>query len=69
MTYVSQSPWIKAGTLKNNVLFELPEERGRYNKVMDACALGPDLQQLPSGDETELGERGINLSGIHLDML
>lgn len=35
----------------------------RYYDVISACALGPDLDVLPAGDETEIGERGINLSG------
>uniref|UniRef100_A0A1I7W9G3 ABC transmembrane type-1 domain-containing protein n=1 Tax=Heterorhabditis bacteriophora TaxID=37862 RepID=A0A1I7W9G3_HETBA len=34
-----------------------------YNRVLDACALYPDLQMLPLGDMTEIGEKGINLSG------
>ena len=34
-----------------------------YNRVLDACALYPDLQMLPAGDMTEIGEKGINLSG------
>jgi hypothetical protein len=33
------------------------------NKVLDCCCLGPDLATLPAGDRTEIGEKGINLSG------
>ena len=35
----------------------------RYYDVISACALNQDLDMLPAGDETEIGERGINLSG------
>ena len=35
----------------------------RYDKVVEACALLSDLTQLAAGDQTEIGERGINLSG------
>ena len=37
--------------------------RGRYKRVVDACALRPDIDILPGGDQTEIGEKGINLSG------
>lgn len=66
VAYASQSPWIRAGSVKQNILFELPEEKERYDEIIEACALGPDLQQLPSRDDTELGERGINLSGMFI---
>lgn len=35
----------------------------RYNSVLDACALRQDLELLPAGDQSEIGEKGINLSG------
>ena len=38
-------------------------DKTRYQKVLDACALQPDLEILNAGDETEIGEKGINLSG------
>lgn len=31
--------------------------------MLDACVLNDDLNFLPGGDETEIGERGVNLSG------
>ncbi|KAF1746903.1 hypothetical protein GCK72_023361 [Caenorhabditis remanei] len=54
VAYLSQQPWILNQSLKKNVL---------YKKVVDACALSDDFKQLPDGDETEIGEKGINLSG------
>ena len=50
-------------TLKNNILFGKTYDKDRYENVLDACALRPDLDILPGGDETEIGEKGINLSG------
>ena len=38
-------------------------DQTRYDRVLNACALKPDLEMLPSGDATEIGERGLNLSG------
>lgn len=34
-----------------------------YQQVIGACALTQDIQMLPGGDQTEIGEKGINLSG------
>jgi hypothetical protein len=63
VAYCSQVPWIMAATLKDNILFGAAPDKGRYAAVVEAAALGQDLAELPAGDETELGERGINLSG------
>ena len=44
-------------TLRDNVLFSKPFDKERYNQVIDACALRSDLEILPAGDKTEIGER------------
>lgn len=64
VAYCSQVPWIMAASLKDNILFQAPFDKERYNSVINACALNQDLAELPAGDMTELGERGINLSGV-----
>jgi ABC-type multidrug transport system fused ATPase/permease subunit len=61
--YVSQSPWIQSGKIQDNILFGMEIDTDRYNKVLDACSLRKDLEILPHGDQTMIGERGINLSG------
>ncbi|XP_061492311.1 ATP-binding cassette sub-family C member 2 isoform X2 [Rhineura floridana] len=63
VAYVPQQAWIQNATLKDNILFGSPFNEVRYQQVMEACALLPDLQLLPGGDLTEIGEKGINLSG------
>ncbi|GMF20233.1 unnamed protein product [Phytophthora lilii] len=63
VAYCSQQPWIQNMTVRDNILFGLLHDRKKYEKVLDACALTADLQSLPAGDATEIGERGINLSG------
>ncbi|KAJ2018312.1 hypothetical protein GGI14_002398 [Coemansia sp. S680] len=63
VAYVPQQPWIMNATLRNNVLFGLKYDESFYNRVIDACALRPDLDMLTAGDMTEIGEKGINLSG------
>ncbi|XP_067909266.1 canalicular multispecific organic anion transporter 1 isoform X2 [Heterodontus francisci] len=61
--YVPQQAWIQNDTLQDNILFGLEWEESRYQKVLEACALLPDLELLAAGDQTEIGEKGINLSG------
>ena len=63
IAYVPQQPWIVAGTVRHNVLLGQPYDKHRYNAVIHACALQTDLEALQAGDETEIGERGVNLSG------
>eukprot|EP00102_Acyrthosiphon_pisum_P020987 XP_016658197.1 PREDICTED: multidrug resistance-associated protein 1 isoform X4 [Acyrthosiphon pisum] len=63
IAYVPQQAWIQNTSLKDNILFGQTLSDRAYNKVIDACALRADFQMLPAGDDTEIGEKGINLSG------
>ncbi|XP_037037473.1 multidrug resistance-associated protein 1-like isoform X2 [Bradysia coprophila] len=63
IAYVPQQAWIQNATLQDNILFGRPMNEDFYNKVINACALTADLAMLPGGDQTEIGEKGINLSG------
>ena len=50
-------------SVKENILFGLPFDQAKYNRVINAVSLISDLQLMPAGDNTEIGERGVNLSG------
>ena len=50
-------------TLKENILFGQSYDEMKYHNAVEICELRPDLAVLPAGDLTEIGERGINLSG------
>nr|XP_021513225.1 multidrug resistance-associated protein 1 isoform X3 [Meriones unguiculatus] len=63
VAYVPQQAWIQNDSLRENILFGHPLQERYYKAVMEACALLPDLEILPSGDRTEIGEKGVNLSG------
>ena len=63
ISYVPQQAWIMNDTVRNNIIFGATYDEERYNQVIRACALEPDLDQLSAGDLTEIGEKGINLSG------
>ena len=61
--FCPQYAWIQNTSVRENILFGKPYERKWYDAVVDACALRPDLEMLPNGDMTEIGERGITISG------
>lgn len=63
VAFVSQQAWIQNGTVMDNILFGLPLDQERYDSVIQASCLQQDLEILAAGDQTEIGERGINLSG------
>lgn len=56
-------PWILNATVKDNILFGSPYHKQKYKEVLRVCSLEDDLKILPAGDMTEIGERGITLSG------
>ncbi|KAI8628633.1 metal resistance protein YCF1 [Xylariaceae sp. FL1651] len=63
VAYVAQQPWIMNATVKENIIFGHRYDSNFYEKTVKACALLDDFAQLPDGDETVVGERGISLSG------
>lgn len=63
VAYCSQIPWIINATVKENILFGHKMDPEFYAKAIDVCQLTPDLDILPDGDETLVGEKGISLSG------
>ncbi|KAF8929221.1 Multidrug resistance-associated protein 1, partial [Haplosporangium bisporale] len=63
IAYVPQQAWIINATLKDNILFGQPFDQEKYDRIVFASGLVPDFVMLPAGDQTEIGERGINLSG------
>ena len=63
VAYTSQDPWICNATLRDNIIMGGEVDEERYNKCLDACALRPDLAELSGGDQAEIGEKGVNLSG------
>uniref|UniRef100_A0A8D3C943 ATP-binding cassette, sub-family C (CFTR/MRP), member 9 n=1 Tax=Scophthalmus maximus TaxID=52904 RepID=A0A8D3C943_SCOMX len=63
VAYATQKSWLLNATVEDNITFGSPFSKQRYKEVIDACSLQPDIDLLPFGDQTEIGERGINLSG------
>ncbi|BEI79510.1 hypothetical protein CcaverHIS002_0100390 [Cutaneotrichosporon cavernicola] len=61
--YVPQQAWLQNASIKENIIFSAPWNRERYDAVIIACSLTNDLEILEDGDETEIGEKGVNLSG------
>ncbi|KAA1102965.1 hypothetical protein PGT21_001583 [Puccinia graminis f. sp. tritici] len=63
VAYAAQTPWLLSATLKENILFGAEYDKELYESVIEACALVDDLAMLKDGDETQVGEKGIALSG------
>ncbi|PLW40557.1 hypothetical protein PCANC_16781 [Puccinia coronata f. sp. avenae] len=63
VAYAAQTAWLESATIRENIVFQSEFEQGRYDAVVAACALTQDLAMMPHGDMTEIGERGISLSG------
>ena len=63
IAYAAQDTWFQNATVKENIMFGRPYDEKRYEQVLESCALQRDLEQLPGGNETEIGEKGVNLSG------
>ncbi|KAF4111886.1 hypothetical protein G5714_006681 [Onychostoma macrolepis] len=63
LTYASQQPWVFPGTIRSNILFGKELQPQRYESVLRACALKRDMELLPDGDLTVIGDRGATLSG------
>ncbi|KAI4882036.1 hypothetical protein NFI96_012507 [Prochilodus magdalenae] len=59
----AQEPWIQHATVRDNILFGKDFDSGFYQTVLEACAFIDDLNVLPDGDQTEVGENGVTLSG------
>ena len=63
VAYCSQTPWLVNGTLKENIIHGAEYDPKWYNTVIQACDLETDLAQLPLGDDTIIGSKGLSLSG------
>ncbi|EGR46616.1 uncharacterized protein TRIREDRAFT_66111 [Trichoderma reesei QM6a] len=63
VAYCSQQPWLENTTIRNNILSSSPYEKKWYDEVVTSCSLDADLKRLPRGDETNIGSKGLNLSG------
>jgi len=63
VAYVPQLAWILNASVRNNIIMHLPYDEARYNAIIEAVDLKPDIAALPNGELTEIGEKGINISG------
>lgn len=63
IAYVAQQPWVMNASVRENIVFGHRWDPQFYERTVNACALADDFKTLPDGDQTEVGERGISLSG------
>ena len=63
MAFVSQTPWVYSGTVRDNIVFGKEFHEQRYWKVIEVCDLEKDIASFTKLDLTEIGQRGVILSG------
>ncbi|KAH7930564.1 hypothetical protein BV22DRAFT_1124835 [Leucogyrophana mollusca] len=63
VAYAAQESWVQNETIRDNIIFGAPYDEARYKKVLHQCALERDLTLFDAGDRTEVGEKGLTLSG------
>lgn len=63
VAYCSQTAWLETLSIRDNIVFGQYFDQDRYDKVLECCCLKPDLKTFPDGDQTEIGENGVSLSG------
>ena len=63
IAYLSQMPWVFSGTIRDNILFGRSFDLKRYQEIVEVCCMEADLHNFPQGDLTEIGHRGVSLSG------
>ncbi|KAJ7121096.1 multidrug resistance-associated ABC transporter [Mycena epipterygia] len=63
IAYAAQTPYLRSQSIRENILFGSPHNDSRYRAVIECCALRPDLDLLEDGDSTQIGSKGVTLSG------
>jgi ATP-binding cassette subfamily C (CFTR/MRP) protein 4 len=63
LAYAPQDPWIMDGTIRENILLGREYNSELYFSVVNACGLDVDMVQLRDGEDTVVGDRGVQLSG------
>ncbi|KAI0085661.1 hypothetical protein BDY19DRAFT_964983 [Irpex rosettiformis] len=63
LAYAAQESWVLNATIRDNIVFGASFDEARYDAILDQCALKRDLELFEAGDMTEVGERGVTLSG------
>ena len=70
--FVSQNIFLKNDTILNNIVFGIPEEQLDYDRIQECLKLSnldDFINKLPNKLQTEVGERGIRLSGGQLQRI
>ncbi|KAM0298499.1 hypothetical protein ACHAPM_008569 [Fusarium culmorum] len=63
VAWCEQSPWLLNQTVRENIVGYARFDASLYQKAVKACDLEKDLGQLPRGDDTIIGSKGLALSG------
>ncbi|KAK0643350.1 ABC transporter [Cercophora newfieldiana] len=63
ISFCDHNPWLVNGSIRENIIGTAGYDKAFYDSVIHSCALNTDLDQLPNGDDTIVGSKGVTLSG------
>ena len=63
IAYTSQTPWMIGGSIRENIIVGQPFDDRRFELAIQGSCMRDDLQQLPLGEHTHIGSKGVGLSG------
>mmetsp|Transcript_610 Transcript_610/g.1037 ORF Transcript_610/g.1037 Transcript_610/m.1037 type:complete len:1231 (+) Transcript_610:1864-5556(+) len=61
--YVEQEAWILPASVKDNIILDKPFDQDKFNQVIEVCGLVKDFNRVGFGPDSELGDKGVTISG------
>ncbi|OMJ83201.1 hypothetical protein SteCoe_15916 [Stentor coeruleus] len=63
ISYSSDTPWLIADSVRENIIMGESLDKQRYSKVLEICCLNNDIEKFKNNDLSIIGDQGVTLSG------